>query len=123
MTDIKRLLGTNVKNYRTTLGVSQSKLAEIMSIAPNYLGLIEGGKKFPSAEMIERLAGALGKDTADLFAPAPLHEDWKERILRDIEALISERLRELRRGPPAARAGPGPAPQPVSGDGTGFPAA
>ena len=54
MTNIKELLGSNVKAYRSKLGISQAKLAEMINMATNYLGLIEGGKKFPSADMIER---------------------------------------------------------------------
>jgi len=96
MTDIKKLFGSNVKSYRNTLGISQAKLAEKVDAATNYLGLIEVGKKFPSADMIERIALALGKDTADLFTLTPLQDDWKEQILTDIGGLISERLKELR---------------------------
>jgi transcriptional regulator with XRE-family HTH domain len=95
MTNIKKLLGANIRAYRNALGISQTKLAEMVDTATNYLGLIEGGKKFPSAEMIERIAAALGKDTADLFAVTPIQKDWEAQILTDIEALITNRLKVL----------------------------
>ena len=95
MTSIRKLLGSNIKTYRNSLGISQAKLAEMINIATNYLGLIEGGKKFPSACMIERIALALDKDTPELFAVAPAQQDWKERILMKINTLIDEELISL----------------------------
>jgi transcriptional regulator with XRE-family HTH domain len=96
MTSIKKLLGINIKNYRNTLGISQQKLAETAGMATNYLGLIEGGKKFPSAVMIERIAAALGKDSPDLFALTPIQQEWETCILADIEKLIANRLKVLK---------------------------
>ena len=95
MTDIKKLLGSNIRQYRVSLGISQEKLAEMVSMATNYLGLLENGKKFPSSEMIERIALALGKDSADLFAVAPIQQDWKETILSKIGMVISDELQSL----------------------------
>ncbi|GMO40850.1 MAG: hypothetical protein Pg6C_01660 [Treponemataceae bacterium] len=95
MTDIKKLLGANIRTYRQDCGFTQERLAEMADTATNYLGLIECGKKFPSAVMIERIAFALGRDTAELFALAPLRLDWQREILTDIESLIAERLASL----------------------------
>ena len=94
MTNIKKLLGSNIKAYRRDRGVSQAELAEMADMATNYLGLIEGGKKFPSADMIERIAVALGKDTPDLFTIAPTQQCWKEQILAKISALIEGELKD-----------------------------
>ena len=88
-------MGSNIKTYRNNLGISQAKLAEMIDMATNYLGLIEGGKKFPSACMIERIASALGKDTPDLFAVTPTQQDWKEHILLKMSTLINEELKSL----------------------------
>ncbi|MDR1972601.1 MAG: helix-turn-helix domain-containing protein [Treponema sp.] len=96
MTSIRELLGSNIKAYRNNLGISQAKLAEMIDMATNYLGLIEGGKKFPSADMIERIAAALGKDPPDLFMTLPVQQNWKEQILIKIDALITEELKALR---------------------------
>lgn len=61
--------------------------------------MIEGGKNFPSPEMIERIAIALEKDSADLFAITPIQKDWKESILTDIDKLIRSKLRDLKKQP------------------------
>jgi len=97
MTDIKKHLGSNIKLTRITLGISQAKLAEMVNMATNYLGLIENGKKFPSAGMIERIAGALGKDSTELFVLASIQQDWKEAILSKIEMIIDIELKTLRK--------------------------
>jgi transcriptional regulator with XRE-family HTH domain len=97
MTDIRKHLGSNIKQSRINLGISQAKLAETIDMAANYLGLIENGKKFPSAEMIERIAAALGKDTTELFVLASIQQDWKETILSKIEMVIDIELQSLRR--------------------------
>jgi transcriptional regulator with XRE-family HTH domain len=78
------------------LGISQAKLAEMIDMATNYLGLIEGGKKFPSADMIERIAAALGKNPPDLFTAMPVQQAWREQILMKMGALIEEELKALR---------------------------
>ena len=95
MTNIKELLGSNIKAYRNNLGISKAKLAEMINMATNYLGLIEGGKKFPSADMIERIASALGKDSPDLFAITPIHQTWKEQIMLKMDNLIDNELKSL----------------------------
>jgi len=102
MTDIRKLLATNIKAFRKELGLTQSKLAERANTATRYITMIEGGKNFPSPEMMERLAKALEKDTIDLFAMPPVHREqgeWKEAILADIEKLITVKLDELRQNP------------------------
>ena len=98
MTNVKELLGSNIKIYRKNLGISQGKLAEMVNMAPNYLGLIESGKKFPSADMIERIALALGKDTPDLFTIKPVQQEWKERILTKMDDLIANEMETLQYG-------------------------
>jgi transcriptional regulator with XRE-family HTH domain len=66
-------------------------------MAANYLGLIENGKKYPSAEMVERIASALERDSTDLFVLTPIEGDWKETILSKMGMLIDIELKSLRR--------------------------
>jgi len=103
MTNIRELLGSNIKACRKDLGISQEKLAETINMATNYLGLIEGGRKFPSADMIERIAIALDKDPSALFALTPAQRDWKEHLLLKIDTLIDRELAALANGKPGAK--------------------
>ena len=96
MTNIKKHLGSNIKHYRIKNGISQAKLAEMVDMASNYLGLIENGKKFPSAKMLERIAGALELDSIDLFVQSPIEQDWKEKILLKMKTIIDIEMKSLR---------------------------
>jgi len=67
MTDIRLILAENMKKYRKIQRISQEKLADKINTAPNYIAMIEVGKKFPSANMLERIALALNVDAPELF--------------------------------------------------------
>jgi transcriptional regulator with XRE-family HTH domain len=97
MTNIREILGSNLKAYRNSLGLSQARLAEMINMATNYLGLIEAGKKFPSADMIEKIAAALDRDSVELFTLMPIQQDWKECILMKIETLIDKEIKVLQK--------------------------
>jgi len=57
----------NLKDFRKTRKISQSKLAELCESSQAYIAEIEVGKKFPSPEMIERIASALNIESYCLF--------------------------------------------------------
>jgi transcriptional regulator with XRE-family HTH domain len=96
MTDIRKLLAANIKAYRAELGFTQSKLAEKADTATHYIAMIEGCRKFPSADMLERIAAALERDTPELFALNPIQEDWKGEILSEMGAFITKKLEHHR---------------------------
>ena len=58
MTSIRTLLSFNIKKRRQILGISQVNLAEKVGTSTQYIGQIEQNKKFPSPEMLERIAEA-----------------------------------------------------------------
>jgi transcriptional regulator with XRE-family HTH domain len=103
MTSLRDLLAKNMKAYRHALGLSQAKLAEKVNTSTHYIGMIETKNKFPSPEMLERLAAALGIDTTELFSrelnlPETL-KIYRKVALEDIKGLlgefIDEKLKEL----------------------------
>jgi transcriptional regulator with XRE-family HTH domain len=49
-----------MKRYRAVLAISQMELAERAGISPGYVGEVEMGRKYPSPEILERIAKALG---------------------------------------------------------------
>jgi transcriptional regulator with XRE-family HTH domain len=49
----------NLKGYRASKGFSQMKLAELCDTSTAYIGQIEIGNRFPSLDMIEKMAKAL----------------------------------------------------------------
>jgi transcriptional regulator with XRE-family HTH domain len=98
MTDIRDLLAQNIKRYRSALGLSQAKLAEKVNTSTNYIGLLEIKRKFPSPEMMERLALALGIDTTELFhkelSSIETIKTYRKAAIEDIQGAISEVIEE-----------------------------
>ena len=92
MTDIKKILASNLKSYRKKRGLSQAQLAEKIGIATPYLAMIETCKSFPSAEMIERLAEGLEQDSLDLFSLYPIQHEWKEILIADIGTFLEQKI-------------------------------
>ena len=96
MTDLRKVLALNLKFYRKILGLSQAKLAEKVNISDNYIALIETGRRFPSINMLERIAEALQCDTLDLFSikhiESSRNEAIKKTILSDIDHILTTRL-------------------------------
>jgi transcriptional regulator with XRE-family HTH domain len=57
--DAQVLFGSRIRSIREALGLSRETAAEKSEINANYLGEIERGEKWPSLEVIQRLAAAL----------------------------------------------------------------
>jgi transcriptional regulator with XRE-family HTH domain len=99
MTNLRQVLALNMRERRYELGLSQAKLAEKANTAPTYIAMIELEKKFPSVEMLERIAQALEIDTTELFSVKPLSGDSIKKlhkaVLLDFEKVITKKLKEL----------------------------
>jgi len=89
-------LAFNLKQNRLRLGLSQAKLAEKAESSTQYIAMIELGRKFPSPEMLDRLAAAMEIDNLDLFTPHPFLkeslESIQETVLTDLEKRISRSI-------------------------------
>ena len=56
---LKQIFVQNLKEFRKKEGLSQMKLAEYCDTATSYIGDIEIGRRFPSIDMIEKIAYVL----------------------------------------------------------------
>ena len=65
--DIVKVFGTNLRKYRTRLGVSQEKFAEICGLHRTYISDIERFQRSISLDNIQKIADALGIETYKLF--------------------------------------------------------
>jgi len=104
MTSLRSLLAFNMKVQRQILKISQSKLAEKVNTSTHYISMIESEKKFPSPEMLERIACALKIDAPCLFSTKsyPVSEDitiekFREQVIDDIIQVLSYRFENLTR--------------------------
>jgi transcriptional regulator with XRE-family HTH domain len=59
MSNIKQIIGKNIRNHRKEKGFSQEELAEKASLHRTYIGSVERGERNISVENIVSIARAL----------------------------------------------------------------
>ncbi len=67
MSDLAKIVGQRIRNYRTQLGLSQEKLAELAGCHPTYIGQLERGEKNATLESIDKVACSLKISLSKLF--------------------------------------------------------
>jgi transcriptional regulator with XRE-family HTH domain len=97
MTNIREVLASNLKKYRRKNGFSQDKLAELADISSQYLATVETCRKFPTPEMLERLAQALGIGAHKLFEAPTSPEESLSLLRQDIVNEIGRLTANLER--------------------------
>jgi transcriptional regulator with XRE-family HTH domain len=99
MTSLRALLAFNMKEKRRIIGLSQAKLAAKVNTSTHYIGMIETKKKFPSPEMLERIAAALEIDSPQLFSMAGVSWEnmrkFQTLILSDVEKAFVSRMQNF----------------------------
>lgn len=65
--DIVHIFGTNLRKYRTQLGVSQEKFAEMCGLHRTYISDIERFQRSIALDNVQKIANALEIDTYKLF--------------------------------------------------------
>lgn len=93
---LRHILALNMRKHRHILGLSQAKLAESANIATAYVAMIELEKKFPSVDVLERIARALKIDPTELFAktshPTEAVKKFHQSFLSDIEQVTKRHI-------------------------------
>ncbi len=89
MSDIAKILGQRIRNYRTEKGLSQEKLAELSGVHPTYIGQIERAEKNVSVESIAKVSGALNVSLSKLFEKLGAEESVTRSIPLECYELIS----------------------------------
>lgn len=67
MSELIRVIGQRIRNYRKHLGLSQEQLAELADFHPTYVGQIERGERNATVESIEKIAKAMNIPLSELF--------------------------------------------------------
>lgn len=68
--EILEVFGKNLRKYRTNLGVSQEKFAEMCGLHRTYISDIERAQRSISLSNVQKIADALGVKTYKLFLEA-----------------------------------------------------
>ena len=96
MTSLRALLAQNIKQRRRILGITQAQLAEKVGTSTHYIGQIELENKFPTPEMLERIAAALEIDSPQLFSqeflPVESVQRFQEGILSRLGTVVAEAI-------------------------------
>ena len=89
MSNIAKILGQRIRNYRTDKGLSQEKLAELAGCHHTYIGQLERGEKNATVESIEKISAALNVPLSKLFEKLGAEDDSTHNIPLECYELIS----------------------------------
>ncbi len=81
-------VGITIREFRHRAGLSQDALADRMDVSTSYISMLESGARYPSIEMLIRLAvalevrpGAILDRIADFYTPSDACFPWGEKRL------------------------------------------
>lgn len=94
MSDIAKILGQRIRNYRTSKSLSQEKLAELSGCHPTYIGQIERGEKNATIESIEKIAAALNVSLSKLFEKLGAQDDKERDIPLECYEFLSSKTKD-----------------------------
>lgn len=88
MSNIRDVVGKNIRFFRRARGITQEMLAEKAGISGSYVGYLERGEKLPSLELLAKIAVILQVEPAVLLA---LPEDETNLELKKLTSILSGR--------------------------------
>ena len=74
-------LGERIRARRDARALSQAKLAEIVDVTPNYVGMVERGEKTPTIALLVKFAEALGTKPGALLGDDAPPDDWLDEVM------------------------------------------
>ena len=87
MNTLKEKLGKRIQEIRKSQKLTQEKLAEMIGLDTPNLSNIERGKRFLSAETLEKIIKALNVSEKDLFDFE--HLKTREELIKSINEILS----------------------------------
>ena len=100
MSIIYKIIGKNIKKWRSLRGLTQEKVAELLNVHANTVGRIERGEHFCKPQTIEKLSKILSIKPSDLFETNSKKfntgdDDLIYQIGKALENLTNEELSEI----------------------------
>lgn len=86
--DLNKLFGAKVKEYRIKKNLTQWDLSGLVEVDQKHISRIECGKSFPSANVLEKLAAALGVEPKNLFEFYHLQDE--KNLKKDILSMLNK---------------------------------
>ncbi|REK64803.1 MULTISPECIES: helix-turn-helix domain-containing protein [Cohnella] len=88
MSNLPKLIGERIRNYRKEKGWSQEELAHIANLHATYIGQLERGEKNATLESVEKVANALEIPLENLFRSIHSNPDSQEYTLTRIVTFL-----------------------------------
>ncbi len=82
-------VGVAIREFRQQSGLSQDQLADRMDMSTPYISMLESGKRYPSIEMLVRIALAME------IRPGELVDRIAERYVQDKHKIVIEGVKTL----------------------------
>ncbi|MCL2213791.1 MAG: helix-turn-helix transcriptional regulator [Treponema sp.] len=83
-TPLREIFAKNLRENRRKCGFSQEKLAEKAGISTQYLAMMEIARKFPTADVLERIAAVMSINVYELFIIDHSPREELELLRQDI---------------------------------------
>lgn len=65
--ELQKIVGENLRTYRTAQGLSQEQFAEVLDVHRTYMGGVERGERNLTLKSVERLAARINVDPITLL--------------------------------------------------------
>jgi transcriptional regulator with XRE-family HTH domain len=91
MSDLSKVIGERIRNFRKEKGLSQEELANMANLHATYIGQLERGEKNATLESIEKVTNALEVSLEDLFRSIRPKPNAQEYTLSQIVTRLQTR--------------------------------
>jgi transcriptional regulator with XRE-family HTH domain len=99
MTNIQEIFASNLKKKRQNCGISQAKLAEMVSVSTHHIAMMEIARHSPTLDLVERMANALNIEIYELFinplSPPEEMEHLYKEVAKSIEQVVGEAVEKV----------------------------
>jgi transcriptional regulator with XRE-family HTH domain len=96
MANVKELLATNLIFSRVRLDLSQKQVAQLSGLSLACIKQLEAAKKFPKAEVLERLSEVLDRKPCQFFYEG---DEWEDHDsidnLAGLYIILTEKINDL----------------------------
>jgi len=100
--DNSKNLGRIIKQQRILTQLTLGKLAAKSGVSSSHLGRVEVGERFPSARILQKIAGPLGFNEGELFAlagylspqPSTAAGIMEEDSVKRLDPIVANMLRQ-----------------------------
>jgi transcriptional regulator with XRE-family HTH domain len=66
--ELQRIVGRNLRRYRTAHGYSQEGFADYLGVHRTYFGAVERGERNLTLQTLERIADVIGVEPQELLS-------------------------------------------------------